>query len=254
VTRVLPELSGHMAAALLAERSVHAFLRNDPALLQQISRDLLELDAPAEAAVADAFRLDRAGARKAAVTRLEPVAAGRMTSVLAATRLVALVFKAQLDDSLGDAAAADGLLAEAVRRTSAQMDSDPFVSWSVQGTPTIDLLRRHAGSDPSSWLSELVVVADERDGLAATMRTAREVPASASAGPAAAEHAHIPGLTRREHDVLVQLANGSSYADIAETLFVSENTVKTHVSSLYAKLGATRRSQALKIARAQRLL
>jgi DNA-binding NarL/FixJ family response regulator len=86
------------------------------------------------------------------------------------------------------------------------------------------------------------------------MRAAREAPAPQMTPPVAGDHVHIPGLTRREHDVLVQLANGSSYADIAETLFVSENTVKTHVSSLYAKLGATRRSQALKIARAQRLL
>jgi DNA-binding CsgD family transcriptional regulator len=205
--------------------------------------------------VADAFRLDRAGDRTAAATRLEPVAAGQIRPLLAATRLVALVFKAQLDDSLGHAATADAELAETVRRTAAQMDSDPFVSWSLQGTPTISLLRRLAESDPSSWLSELLAVADERDGLAATMRAAREAPAAPQmAQPSAGDHAHIPGLTRREHDVLVQLANGSSYADIAETLFVSENTVKTHVSSLYAKLGATRRSQALKIARAQRLL
>ena len=254
VTRVLPELSPHMAAALLAEESLHAFLRNDPALQEKIAGDYLELDAPAEAALADAFRFDRAGDRHAAATRLEPVAAGRMRPMLAATRVVAMVFKAQLDDSLGDAGTADGELAEAVRRTAAQMDSDPFVSWSMQGTPTIELLHRLARSDPSAWLGELLVVADERDGLAATMRAAREAPAPQMTQPVPGDHVHIPGLTRREHDVLVQLANGSSYADIAETLFVSENTVKTHVSSLYAKLGATRRSQALKIARAQRLL
>jgi len=54
--------------------------------------------------------------------------------------------------------------------------------------------------------------------------------------------------------VLFALAHGSSYADIAESLVITENTVKTHVSSLYAKLGVTRRSHALRAARAARLI
>ena len=57
-----------------------------------------------------------------------------------------------------------------------------------------------------------------------------------------------PSLSSRERDVLTQLARGATYADIAETLCVSENTVKTHVSSLYSKLAVSRRSQALAVA------
>ena len=58
-----------------------------------------------------------------------------------------------------------------------------------------------------------------------------------------------PDLSPRERDVLHELARGSTYADIAASLFVSENTVKTHVSSLYGKLAVNRRSEALAVAR-----
>ncbi len=54
--------------------------------------------------------------------------------------------------------------------------------------------------------------------------------------------------------MLNELARGSTYADIAATLFVSENTVKTHVSSLYSKLSVNRRSAALAVARSMHLL
>jgi DNA-binding CsgD family transcriptional regulator len=65
-----------------------------------------------------------------------------------------------------------------------------------------------------------------------------------------AERAGWPvSLTPREMDVLHELALGSSYADIATSLFITENTVKTHVMSLYRKLGADRRAVALRRAR-----
>ena len=63
-----------------------------------------------------------------------------------------------------------------------------------------------------------------------------------------------PSLSAREREVLNELARGATYADIAAELFVSENTVKTHVSSLYGKLAVTRRSEALAVARNLHLL
>ncbi|TCM44997.1 LuxR C-terminal-related transcriptional regulator [Kribbella sp. VKM Ac-2568] len=56
-------------------------------------------------------------------------------------------------------------------------------------------------------------------------------------------------LTAREADVLDELALGSSYTEIANALFITENTVKTHLGSLYRKLGVVRRSAALRVAR-----
>ena len=61
-------------------------------------------------------------------------------------------------------------------------------------------------------------------------------------------------LTDREADVLRELALGGSYTDIAHALFVTENTVKTHLSAVYRKLGVAGRSPALREARARGLI
>jgi DNA-binding CsgD family transcriptional regulator len=56
-------------------------------------------------------------------------------------------------------------------------------------------------------------------------------------------------LTPRELEVLEQLALGGGNADLARALFVSENTVKTHLASIYRKLDVERRVDALRVAR-----
>jgi two-component system, NarL family, response regulator LiaR len=53
------------------------------------------------------------------------------------------------------------------------------------------------------------------------------------------------GITRREHEILGLIAEGLSNREIGERLFVSENTVKTHSSRLFDKLGVNRRVQAV---------
>ena len=54
-------------------------------------------------------------------------------------------------------------------------------------------------------------------------------------------------ITRRELEILELIANGMSNREIAEKLFVSENTVKTHSSRLFDKIGAKRRTQAVQL-------
>ncbi|MEQ9303143.1 MAG: LuxR C-terminal-related transcriptional regulator [Marinoscillum sp.] len=56
-------------------------------------------------------------------------------------------------------------------------------------------------------------------------------------------------LSDRELEVLDLLATGLSNQEIADKLFVSLNTVKTHLSNLYQKLSVTRRTQAIQKAR-----
>ena len=55
------------------------------------------------------------------------------------------------------------------------------------------------------------------------------------------------GITPRELEILELIARGLSNREIAEQLFVSENTVKTHSSRLFDKLSARRRTQAVQL-------
>jgi len=61
-------------------------------------------------------------------------------------------------------------------------------------------------------------------------------------------------LTPRELEILGLIASGLSNREIAEKIFVSENTVKTHSSRLFDKLGARRRTQAVQIGKASGLI
>ncbi len=57
-----------------------------------------------------------------------------------------------------------------------------------------------------------------------------------------------PPLTEREREVLDLIAVGSTNREIAETLFLSPHTVKEHTSTLYRKLGARNRAEAVQLA------
>ncbi len=76
----------------------------------------------------------------------------------------------------------------------------------------------------------------------------REV-AVASSAPFALNEERLRELaiTKRELEILELIANGMSNREIADKLFVSENTVKTHSSRLFDKLSAKRRTQAVQI-------
>ena len=64
-------------------------------------------------------------------------------------------------------------------------------------------------------------------------------PGSADQGPP------VEALTTREHDVLALLADGLSNRDIAARLEISEHTVKFHLASIFGKLGASTRTEAV---------
>lgn len=62
------------------------------------------------------------------------------------------------------------------------------------------------------------------------------------------------GITPRELEILGLIAAGLSNREIADRLFVSENTVKTHSSRLFDKLGARRRTQAVQLGKEAHLI
>jgi DNA-binding CsgD family transcriptional regulator len=84
----------------------------------------------------------------------------------------------------------------------------------------------------------------------------KEVQRRAEAGPFIVNEARRQelGLTPRELDVLGLIAGGLSNREIADKLFVSENTVKTHSGRLFDKLGARRRTQAVQMGKAAGLI
>lgn len=97
-----------------------------------------------------------------------------------------------------------------------------------------------------------------RLGASATIRAfARERAARGapgSRGPRRSTLAHPAGLTRREQEVLEQLATGATNPAIAAALQLSERTVAHHVSAILAKLGAGTRLAAIEQARSRGLL
>jgi DNA-binding NarL/FixJ family response regulator len=76
----------------------------------------------------------------------------------------------------------------------------------------------------------------------------------ANVRPRMTEAARVDELTEREHDVLRLMARGATNGEIAAALIVSEATVKTHVGSIFAKLGVRDRAAAIVFAFDHRLV
>jgi len=84
----------------------------------------------------------------------------------------------------------------------------------------------------------------------------KEVPVPTALAPFAVNEERVKdlGITKRELEILELIAQGLSNREIADKLFVSENTVKTHSSRLFDKLSARRRTQAVQIGKEMGLI
>jgi NarL family two-component system response regulator LiaR len=84
----------------------------------------------------------------------------------------------------------------------------------------------------------------------------KEVHVPAAAIPFSLNEARVKdlGITKRELEILELIAQGLSNREIADKLFVSENTVKTHSSRLFDKLSARRRTQAVQFGKEMGLI
>jgi DNA-binding NarL/FixJ family response regulator len=101
---------------------------------------------------------------------------------------------------------------------------------------------------PPEELVHAVRVIAAGDALLAPSVTRRMIEEFASQPVKAREDERLEALTQREREVLALLARGHSNAELAAALFVSEGTIKTHVSSLLGKLGLRDRVQAVVLA------
>jgi LuxR family transcriptional regulator, maltose regulon positive regulatory protein len=109
---------------------------------------------------------------------------------------------------------------------------------------------RNAVALSRSYLLRLLA-AFEREGRICAHRAGTPLPArpERQPEPGAAERQRYGGepLSRQELRVLRLLVAGQTYAEMAETLIVSPNTIKTQVSSIYRKLGVSRRAEAIAV-------
>ncbi|MCU1423771.1 MAG: DNA-binding response regulator [Microbacteriaceae bacterium] len=101
-------------------------------------------------------------------------------------------------------------------------------------------LLKDAGSE---LLAQAVRVAASGDALIAPNVTVRLLQAFAGSAPAGPLAQPVEPLTEREEQVLAKVAVGLSNSEIASELYITLSTVKTHLASLMAKLGARNRVQ-----------
>jgi DNA-binding NarL/FixJ family response regulator len=90
-------------------------------------------------------------------------------------------------------------------------------------------------------LAQAVHAAAAGDALIAPSVTTRLLQAFADAGPSVPPAQPVAPLTEREEQMLVAVAQGRTNNEIADEFFITLSTVKTHIASLMAKLGARNR-------------
>ncbi|MET7291097.1 LuxR C-terminal-related transcriptional regulator [Streptomyces griseoloalbus] len=198
--------------------------------LQTATGLLLEVPDEQVACAVGAARVQLAAGRTATAVRLLDRVRPEGHAGPAVTVRAALV-RAQAADEAGDGVTARGLVARALAEARRERLRRPF----LDAGPWI---RRYLGTASPHWLT-----------------TGRLAP-----GTGASPRRHGPPppvveeLSGREHDVLRRLALTMSTEEIAADLYVSVNTVKTHLKSVYRKLSVNRRNEAVRRARELDLL
>lgn len=127
-------------------------------------------------------------------------------------------------------------------------DLDDYVFAALQHGASGFLLK----DTPADQLIAAVRIVAGGEALLSPSVTKRLIERFQTTGISAPTHAEtaplLASLTDREADVLAEIAQGLSNAEIAKKLFVSETTVKTHVGRVLAKLGVRDRVQAVVLA------
>jgi LuxR family maltose regulon positive regulatory protein len=240
--RAAERLTGHLAAShylVIVTRAmlIHALVRlGDTDRAEQALAELGEQDRDhGEIRIATAMLRLAQDEPEAATTALAPVLDGSGALGRRTWLAEALVLEAIARNALGDADATERTLERALDLAEPDGALSYFLLQPVPG-----LLRRHSRhrTAHAALLAEILSV------LAGTR------PAPAPAGP----QLPLEPLSDSEIRVLRYLPTNLSTPEIANELYVSPNTVKTHIRNLYAKLGTHRRAEAVARARTLGLL
>ncbi|WP_344195992.1 LuxR C-terminal-related transcriptional regulator [Kribbella karoonensis] len=166
-------------------------------------------------------------------------------------------FRTVLLTRAADPAAAEASLVDTLNRVAPQRIVHALIP--AGGEPVfLDQLRAYARSpNPHPFAAIALERLDgyrSKGGVTLLARTRPDTDAVPDRRLSAVVNGAQIRLTGREADVLDQLALGNSYTETAKALFITENTVKTHLMALYRKLGVEKRSAALRVARGVGLL
>jgi LuxR family maltose regulon positive regulatory protein len=169
------------------------------------------------------------GRCEAARRLLGPVLTDQLTCVAPLTRIEAWIWEGRLAHRANDGPRAHAAVVEALTIGASHELMRPFVAG---GQELHDLLARGAGRF------------GRREAFAARVRMAI----------APSDQESLESLTTRELQLLVELPSLRTTEEIAASMFVSVNTVKTHLRGIYRKLGVNSRREAIVLARRRGLL
>ena len=212
-----------------------------------------------------AILTDLSGDPAGALTRLQDLLAEPPAPGLASMAACAAAYRTRILLRDGQEEEGRESLRDSLTRCYPERLLLPLASLATPDLGLEPMLRDLAAADPPHALADEMLEALARLPRPREPSDGVPRPGGAAAHPAdPGSAAQVPSpraatgpltrLTDREADVLRELALGGSYTDIAHALFVTENTVKTHLSAVYRKLGVAGRSPALREARARGLI
>ena len=245
-----PPLPDHLASTLDLERAFLASLSGDVAGLGRVVEQAAGPHRDRQAALAAGLRADRVGDRRAALERFAEAAASA-TLQQPPVRAIALVAAAQ-----------------AARHSAPTVTSGRWSCSTSRSWPPRRAARRSpssAGAGTGPWSPTCSPASSRASTGPGSSSSPTRWPPARGSPPTSARRRARPGervvlpegsirptLSARERDVLYERPAGRRTPTSPSNLFVSENTVKTHVSSLYAKVAVNRPSAALAAAPAMR--
>ncbi|MFJ5776949.1 LuxR C-terminal-related transcriptional regulator [Streptomyces sp. NPDC093094] len=202
---------------------------------EQAVEVLRERAADEPACAVGAARAHLAAGRRTEAVRVLDAVAAEGPAAGPAVHVRATLLRAQAAHAAGEPAAARRLLTEALLEARREKLRRPFF-------------------EAGPWLWTFLTAASLGHLAAGWLTPDPAADGGTSRAPAESAPALVEQLSGREQDVLERLAQTMSTEDIAADLYVSVNTVKTHLKSIYRKLGVNRRNDAVRRARELRLL